>query len=319
MSALYVIGVGGIGIRHLEGLLKLEPPLSITAIDPSRAALENARKVSVGSRHAVSFAAAIPEGEAVDLAVIATSAGVRASVIKELAVKAPGLRYLVLEKILFTQEEDYAGIASLLKVRNIRAWVNTPLRLMPVRKEMREAVASGPFFIHFAGGLRHGLVTNAMHYADYASYLGSDGEFMVDTSMLSSRVLDSKRSGYKELAGTLRLEFKNGTEALFTSLEMARPRRTILTAPEIRAVFEEEPQKAFIARRESGWRWREIDAPFLYQSDMTGPIARSILETGRCELPSFSESAALHLALLRPIRDHLRKTGGTFDMDFPFT
>src|SRR3989344_394969 len=318
MNKICLVGVGALGIRHLEGLLKASAALDITAVDPSQEALASAQKTAGGHTvHHVSCSSEMPQGE-IDLAIIATTARHRAEAVKKLLASA-NVRAMILEKILFTDRESYEKVGSLLKKHGVSAWVNCPLRLMPMRREMRELLAGEPFSMHFNGGGQYGLMTNIMHYADYASYLALSSDFEVDTSMLSPDILESKRSGYKELRGSLVLRFKNGSITLLTTLAAPRPRPTTTAGKAARAIFDEGENKAWIVDEKSSWTWKETPAPILFQSSMTGGLPDEILSSGTCALPSYEESARLHLQILSPIAAFLKIAGKSSDMEFPFT
>lgn len=317
MKSVYLIGAGALGIRHLEGLLKAGTPLAITVVDRSEDALLRARAAAEHTGiHSVEFAMEPPVG-VVDLAIIATTSRHRAEAIRTLLSRS-NVAALLLEKILFTREAEYAEIGALLEKKSIPAWVNCPLRLMPLRRDMRTRINKEPFSLHFQGGVRHGLMTNIIHYADYACYLAGNSDFSVDTSLLAPRVMESKRSGYKEMSGTILLTFPNGTRTICTSLLHERGRRTILSAPQVRAVFEEPRGVATISRPETGWRWGEEPAPIVFQSAMTAPVAEEILAKEQCDLPRYKESAAVHLNILRPVGAFLTAHGIESD-EFPFT
>ena len=318
MKKVCLVGTGALGIRHLEGLLKARAALDIAVVDLSQEALANAQKVAgEHAAHHVSCSSEMPQGD-IDLAIIATTAGHRASAVKKL-LESANVRAMVLEKILFTERQSYDEIGTLFKERSVRAWVNCPLRLMPMRREMKDMLKGAPCAIHFNGGSQYGLMTNIMHYADYASFLAGAQDFEVETSMLSPEILESKRSGYKELQGSVTLRFKNGSIVLMTTLAHPRSRRTTIAGKTIRAVFDEGEHTARVAEESGNWIWQEHAAPILFQSAMTGPLAEEILSTNSCQLPTFGESVALHLRILNPIAAFLEKHGKTFDMEFPFT
>src|SRR3989344_3596520 len=193
MNKICLVGVGALGIRHLEGLLRAAAALDITVVDPSQEALVNAQKTAEGHTvHHVSCSSEMPQGE-IDLAIIATTA-----------------RHL----------------------------------------------AGEPFSMHFNGGGQYGLMTNIMHYADYAAFLAGSSDFEVDTSMLGSEILESKRSGYKELQGSIALRYQNGSSALMTTLAHARVRRTTIASRHARAIFDEGENIAWIAEERNKWIWK---------------------------------------------------------------
>ncbi len=317
MNSICLIGAGSFGIHHLEGLLRSEGQLSITVVETSEEARKRVSEVFLHYGKTGSVVTEIPAGS-FDLAIIATTSRSRAQVVRELLATAD-VRTLIMEKILFANESDYAEIDSLLREKRVPAWVNCSLRLMPVRKDLKGDIGSDPVHIHFDAGDRYGLMTNIMHYADYAGFLASSPITSVDTSLLSPRLIGSKRSGYCEMFGTIVVDFENGSRMLATSLPQSRDRRTVISAPRVRAVLEEPSGTARISRARDDWKWIETPAPFLQQSEMSGALAKRILETGACELPTFEESSAVHLSILRAIRDFLREHSIKTDVDFPFT
>lgn len=318
MKSVCVVGAGRLGIRHVEGLLSLPTPLSIRVVDPSEDARNRVRELAKRpSPHSVSSSTDLPSSGKIDCAIIATTARERADVIRALLSRAT-VRALLLEKVLFTRTSDYADIGALLAKQGVAAWVNCPLRLMPLRREMQGLLGEGPFSIHFNGGKEHGLMTNIIHYADYASYLARSNDFHVDASLLAHTAAVSKRSGYRELLGSLVLHFNNGSQALCTSLSHARARRTVLSGTRVRAVFE-ETGTALLSEEKHDWKWREVPAPFSLQSDMTGPLIRTIMEQGTCELPTYEESSVLHLKIIDGVRGALTRILPDAEDDFPFT
>ena len=319
MKTVYLIGAGAFGVRHLEGLLTARTPLSVSVIDPSPEALAKARVCSAKPGiHHISFVQEIPQGAA-DLAIVATTSGHREQAVCDLLAHV-AISYLLLEKILFNRSAEYAEIGALLKKHSVRAWVNCPLRLMPLRKELRDTLAGERFDLHISGGARYGLMTNVMHYADYACYLAGSQDFPANTSLLDPRAIESKRAGYIELCGTVSLTFNNGSRALFTTLPQdTHGRRTVVSSNRVRAVLEEPANTAMVAEQKNNWQWEEKSAPILFQSKMTGPLAEEILETGECLLPSFEESSTLHLKILEPVRLFLEQNNIPTQAEYPFT
>ena len=319
MKTIYLIGAGALGVRHLEGLLTAQTPLSITVVDPSPASLEKAREsASKTGVHSVSFVKESPRGMA-DVAVVATTSGHRVQAVRDLLSRA-SIKYMVLEKMLFNRKDDYGEIEKILQKNSVHVWVNCPLRLMPLRKELRDVLQGDTFDLHISGGARYGLMTNIMHYADYACYLAGSQDFSVDTTMLEPRAVESKRAGYLELCGTITLTFSNGSRALFTTLpQVTHGRRTVISSGHVRSVIEEPAGTAMIAEQKNNWQWEEKASPIMFQSKMTGPLIEEILSTGTCGLPSYDESANVHLKILEPVRLFLEKNNIPTQAEYPFT
>lgn len=318
MKQLCLIGAGAIGLRHLEGVLKVRTPLRVVVTDPSLAALKNARAVSIPKRHTVTYKKVLPRGDIVDLAIVATTSRRRAKAVRDLLNKSRVVRYIVLEKILFDRKEDYAAIERLLRRRRVRAWVNSPVRMYPFHRALKGKLGAGPVFCHFTGGERYGLMTTAIHDAHYASYLAGTVAFTTDTSLLVPRLIKAKRSGFNELEGSLLLRFADGSRSLSTTLPHQAHRQTTIIGKAARVIIEQPENAASIAEKKHGWKWKWAGAPFLLQSEMTGPLVERILRTGTCDLPTFQESARIHLQILEPVQKFLRKHGYR-GKTYPFT
>ncbi len=317
-SIVVLIGAGSLGRRHLEGLLSVRRPLLIYVIDPSLEALRDAKKLTARTRHKVFCATRIPALSRVDLAIVATTSQHRANMVRELLQKSEIVRYIVLEKILFDKKSDYAAIQKLLRKRRVRAWVNCPLRLFPLQHQLPHLLGIGPISCHVSAGARYGLMTNIVHYADLMCFLTGSNRFTTDTSLLSPRVVPSKRQGFKELQGSLTLRFPGGSRLIATTLPQGGARSTTVLGSRARVILIETTQTADIAEKRTGWKWKEVPAPFLLQSKMTGDIASQILIRGMCELPTLEESSRTHLQILESVQKFLRKNGYR-KTAYPFT
>lgn len=310
--SVFLIGVGGFGIHHLEGLLKAHIPLVITVIDSNPRALANAKKIAHPRRHEVSFSSTIPRITAVDIAIVATTSAHRARAVRELLTKTKRVRYLVLEKILFDRKKDYSAIGNLLKKREVKTWVNHPRRLYPFHRSLAHRIGK-PFYYHARLGKRNGLMTNILHYTDYFSLLAGSTYFITDTSLLLPHIVQSKRKGFKELYGTIVLRFRGGSLGAVTALPQEAPLTSTLMSPRLRVEFNETMGEALLSEKQKKWKWKKIHAPLLLQSAMTGPLVDQILSTGRCSLPDYTTAAQVHLRVLEPVRRFLSLSS------YPFT
>ena len=55
----------------------------------------------------------------------------------------------------------------------------------------------------------------------------------------------------------------------------------------------------------SGWKWREEKVSQIRQSNLTHLVVAEMIDHGRSVLPSYAESAALHLSMLEVFLRHL--------------
>jgi len=321
MFRVKIVGAGQLGSRHLQALKGVRQPLDIQVIDPSEASLKVARErfdaVSSGQSHHISFNTSLDEGDATDIAIVATNSDVRRKALEGL-FNVSRVKFLVVEKLLFNQPADYAVIERRLAATGAKAWVNCPMRVMPVYGEIKKNLAQTPIYYRVTGS-QFGLVTNAIHYLDHLAHLSGCEEFELDTSGLDHMPIPSKRSGFIELNGTLTARFADGSRCEMTCYPSGNaPVVVEIFNQENRYLVRESEGKLWHAGENSEWRWSEQDAPIPYQSQITTEVVESLLKTGNCSLTPYQASAHIHMQLLDPLLEFVRARSPEI-AGYPFT
>ena len=321
MFRIKIIGAGQLGSRHLQALKGVKQPLDIQVIDPSEASLQVAKErydaVSTEQAHQISFSTSFDRTDGTDVAIVATNSDVRRKALESL-FDASKTKLLVIEKLLFNQRSDYAETESKLAETGAKAWVNCPMRVMPVYEKIRANIAAAPISYRVTGS-QFGLVTNAIHYIDHVAHLCGCSEFELDTSGLDLTPIPSKRPGFLELNGTLVARFADGSRCEITCYSTG-------TAPVVVEIFNEKSRyvvresegKLWHAGESSKWAWLEQDAPIPYQSQITTKVIESLLNTGDCGLTPYATSARIHLQLLDPLLEFVRSQSPE-TTGYPFT
>lgn len=322
MSKVIIVGAGQLGSRHLQALSSVGDKLSITVVDTSEESLfvaeERYKSVDPDGYNTVEYLMKIPENGAFDIAIIPTNAKVRSSVVKALLEKN-SVKYIILEKILFTKKEDYNTIAELLKEKGCKAWVNCSMRKSTFYSTMSEMFA-GEVIDYNVSGSQYGLITNAIHYIDHMAFITGCSNFTVNSEMLDKSPIGSKRQGYLELNGTLTVKFEDGSTGTFTCFPDGElPMQVEIFSKSKRMINREWEGKAWLSSLDNSWTQEEIDAPIPFQSQMTTELVKEILDKGTCPLVSFEESSKIHLQLQEPLLEFLNSNcGGSYDY-YPFT
>ncbi|MBI2063455.1 MAG: Gfo/Idh/MocA family oxidoreductase, partial [Candidatus Yanofskybacteria bacterium] len=211
---ILLVGAGNIGSRHLQALKAVKIPLKILVVDPSSKSLKLAEdrydSAPTGKfSHEVAYHEEISKEDTVDLAIITTCSDIRAEITRKL-FKKTRVRFLVLEKLLFSKKNDYDSIGKLIKRTGTKTWVNCPMRMMPAFNSLQKEF-SGRRILYNATLSGDGLITNAIHYLDHMVFLTGSDDFTINTDGLDRKTVPSKRSGFLEYTGTLRVLFKNGS------------------------------------------------------------------------------------------------------------
>lgn len=322
MKNIQIVGAGQLGSRHLQALSLVEQPLSIEVIDPNPDSLAVAQQryesMPDATRHQVTYSLQAGTGKQWDVVINASSAKHRAAIIDTL-LKNNEVKHLVLEKLLFCQEKDYASTQALIEKQQTHAWVNCCMRMMPFYQQLSTQF-SGQAIQFFLTGGQYGLVTNAIHYLDYMVYLTGCQEFTLDTYYLDKAVTDSKRSGYLELTGTLMAKFANGSLGHITCDKNGQaPIQIDIRSQQQHVVSYEWLQKANIAGADNQWQWCEQAANIPYQSEMTAKLVNDLLTQDHCQLTPFNQSVMTHQQLLRPLKQFLDELSVKRECDYPFT
>ena len=142
---IVIIGAGQIGSRHLQGLTKSSKNFQVFVVDIDKKALRIAKKRYIEASkkkidNNVSYHQSLSEiPDNLDFAIIATTANVRRSVIEKLLTKKT-VRYLLFEKIVFQNSEDFLPIQCLLNDQGNKAWVNCTRRSYSYYKKLKKEI-----------------------------------------------------------------------------------------------------------------------------------------------------------------------------------
>ena len=323
MNKIFIVGAGQLGSRHLQALKSIDIPLDITVIDPSEASLKIAQERYEGitgvQTHHVRYLRGIPESfDQIDIAIVPSNSNVRRTIVQTL-LRNGTVRYLILEKLLFTRKEDYADVQDLLDRKQVTAWVNCSMRTMPFYAGLRDLLGSDPF-VYTVTGSQFGLITNAIHYFDHVAYLAGDTDYTLITDMLDAVPIESKRKGFLELNGTLAAFFSRGSRGIVTCHPAGSLPVTVeIMSPNMRIISREWEGKAWISKQQNNWAWIEVPAPIPYQSQMTATVVKDILNTGTCALVPYRDSRILHETLLDGLQRFMLSKGVYQKDDYPFT
>lgn len=299
-----IVGSGQLGSRHLQALAKIDLPVEIQIVDPNHEALKIAKErfeqiSSNPNVKRISFFNTLDDLHSeIDFCIVATNSDIRAIVTEELLLKK-AVKYLILEKILFQTEGDYETIGKLIEKYKVKAWVNCARRMWPVYKEIRDNLTNSHLLeINFSGS-SWGLASNSIHMIDLIAYLTGIVEYNISGDMLDPDVVESKRKGFLEVTGSLKGSFKDGPNFSISSYKDGRVPVVIQLISEKSIYFiSEHNGRGWVSREDQSWAWQEFSFETPYQSQLTHLLIKQIIETGSSDLPSFEESAKIHIPML---------------------
>ena len=315
MIRVVVIGVGQLGSRHLQGIKKSRLKLEIWAIDSDKHSLEIAKErfeqvlqVVDKKIHYADSLDVLP-GE-LDIVIVATSSKPRAAIINNLLCSRQ-VKFMILEKFLFTKLSDYDQVERLLVQTNTLVFVNTPRRLWSGYQEIKGKLNSdSPIHLVYQGS-KWGLCCNSIHFFDLFQYLTGSDNFAVDVSELLPSIQQSKRVGYIELNGTILITTERG-DVLTLTCHNDAPSLMVLEQDNLSIVIDEGKNEYLI-------NGKAYNLGVQYQSDLTGVVVDDLLTIGRCDLPTYELSANLHKLFLTQILSFVNQLQGTYQDNCPIT
>lgn len=325
MYNIVLIGAGQIGSRHLQGLSLLDEKLhSLFVVDPNTDSLQTAkhRFEEVNTKDfKISYLQnlnSLPEH--IDFCIIATSSTIRRKIIEDLVLKC-NIKYLILEKFLFPNINDYTEVDTLLKTHKIKTFVNCARRMYDGYHFLKERI--GDEKLNFeAIGNNWGLGSNGIHILDIFSFLTLDKPIVIVGNELDTAILNSKRESYIEFTGKISAKNKLGSSFSATSYSNdASPVIIYITTPTKRIIVKEIGAQHLISisDKSNNWVWEDRIFSLKFQSRLSHLFIESLQKTKTCSLTGFKHSSKLHLSLLKHFVKHQNKTLNSKSIQCPIT
>lgn len=301
-------GGGNLGSRHLQALALTEIPLTVEVVDVSDKFLDVAKKrwnemPENSLVKSINFYKDIEDLKSdLDVVIIATTSMPRRSIVEKL-LQSKKVKYLILEKVLFPSLSDYDVVQELIDKNNVKAFVNCGRRNTSFYQKMRDLFKSEKHVSMSATAVDLGLGCNTIHFFDTYSFISDQKNFESDIEYLNDNCIESKRQGYIEFTGTMRIKSKKGT-LLVNSYERdeqnkGRSAGIITIQSEHYYCFVREGEGlANLLVYPSASDWQEMKVDIKLQSQLTQNLVKNLAELGNVNLPTYEESAAMHKIML---------------------
>lgn len=300
LKQILICGVGGFGIRYIEGILRSSIRAHVTILDRSIQRILAVRELVdnfSNFQNELVFCQDISEaGSRFDLVIVATGADQRLLVISEIA-RSCRVNFWVLEKFLAQSAHDLDEIWRLCEVAE-GCWVNTPRRATRLFSDLKSKLSLiQPLSCSVSAG-ELGIASNAVHFIDAVEWMTGERAKSIDTSGLSRQWYESKRPSNWDIYGSLGVMFDKGSELELTSFP-GNDAVSWCISSRVLEIFLDET-RGFTLQSASTWS----SQPLSRHSDHVGGIIQNILDTGACSLTPLFESLRQHHLMLRPLLTH---------------
>lgn len=311
MYKIVVVGIGNLGKRHVQSLLKSKFDMNIMCIDKSDVNFDEISKMETNGIKQISFYSdynSLPKE--LDLVIIATSSAARREVFEKLIV-ASKVNNIIFEKVLFQREEDYMFVQDVLRRNEIQAWVNCARREWDSWRELKKRIEEeGLKEINIVGS-NWGFACNSIHMLDLIHFF--DPSIVVCDSYFE-KIIPSKREGYKELFGSVNGKGKNCKHFSISCYEGEEISCTFSIATKLANWIVNEGMGKVYRIPLCDEQCNIMDFVIEYQSNLTHKSVEGILVDGKSNLPSYEEAMCEHLQLLKPMITYFEKNGGEKDL-----
>ena len=315
MKKIVIIGAGQLGSRHLQGIAQSEIDISVEVVEPFENSRETAKQryeEIKNNTHVqdINFYESIDKlSSKIDMAIVATSADVRMSVVNEL-LSSKDVDNLILEKVLFQTIEEYSIVEELLEKTNTKCWVNHPRRMFPVYQELKEKLKSATQVSYNFQAGDWGLGCNGLHFIDHLAYLTDSSNLTLKNDGLDKKIYESKRKGFVEFNGLLVGKLDNHSFYLYSNSEVTPSIFTIVSDVLI-ANIDEGAGIINISTKDNNWKSETKKEKIVYfQSELSNILIKDILVDNYCSLPTYKEAMNLHIPYIKCLLNHMENTTG---------
>lgn len=316
MKNFIIIGLGKLGVRHLQGLLSSGTSAKIYCVEISPLAIEDAKEKASEVIHdsELIFLNEIPEGINFQIAIQATNSCQRYALSKKL-LETNAVEHLIIEKVIFTQANEYGLFLAVLEQSKTNCWVNHVRRLYPHYQEIQKKLDSKLPVSGSVSGSGWGLASNALHFIDLFQFLSQSKVIEINTEGLKD-FYPAKRKGYMEINGLLRVKFQNSStlfiycgEADFNGISIN---------------FTNGNNHYYINEGQANIMSDAVNNPIknirpLMVTQTTSDITKELLLSQKCNLPSYMNIQETHELFLKSLSQHFQATSSTKNTSLQIT
>ncbi len=298
MINIALFGAGNLGSRYLQGLVGTD--YQIFVFDPNPEAIQKAKtrikEVREENKNFYFLEAISDLPSQINLAIVSTSANCRSEIVKTINNNSE-VDFFILEKLLAQNSKQVNDLLVTTK-KNKKVWVNTPRRLMPWYQNIKSQFFDNDmvFNCNVTGG-NWGLITNSIHFIDLFSWISESQVVEIDSKGIHTW-FESKRLGYFDAFGFLKVIFKNGSILYLNSTNCDDELKLKFKNSENEIRINEEKGIAYNLNDS-----KEISGQLLFQSKLTKLLVDKIINFGDCDLPTLKVSSNYHICYLDSLLD----------------
>ena len=216
-----IVGIGKIGLRHLEGSINSNRLKQIYLFDLDNSYRKKAAKLVGQSQVELIFLNSLEDlPHELDLLILSTSANSRLSVLQSV-LYSHKVHNLLLEKVVFNDVHHFSIFEELINSLKIDVRVNLSKRFDGLTSFLKSSTQqSDKFRVNVTGG-NWGLLCNAIHFIDMTGFISNRKLLTINSNLNPPFV--SKREGFYETNGSITCLFEGDAFLTMSSTESEAP------------------------------------------------------------------------------------------------
>lgn len=302
-----LIGSGNVGSRHLQGILKSNYNINIHIVEVNPQSIKITRKriLEVKFKKKKIFFHKNINFKKVnfDLAIIATSSHNRLNIVKKM-LKLKNIKNCIVEKIAFQTTKDYEKAEILFQKKRVNCWVNCARNYHPIYALIKKKINKYKKIKMHVKGNGWNMASNSIHFVELMNYMGLRSISEKGYYSKKNDIINSKRSGYKEVKGIFKISNKFGDVLTLEDNYLYKKYSLEITIKNQKNIFiidEDNNVAKSGVFRNNKYYFKELK-----QSNLSKKYIESIINKKKILLPTLNKSFSSHKFLLKLIIDNLK-------------
>ncbi len=289
-----IVGFGNIGNRYLQAIQSTKLNCAIYVYDVDK------KKYYYGpQKKNIFYIKNLKEvPNEIDFCFFSSNSNKRLKTIKSILSKIKS-KFIIIEKVLSQSTKDLKEILKFFTKNKMlnKTWVNTHYRTYTIFKKLINNKNKNFILDVVVDGTNWGLACNSIHYIDLYSSLFNSKVNKIDTSKLEPKWVKSKRKGFYEIYGELKVVYKNKKILKLICKKLSEKNKTN-TYHNIKF----QNGKYFKIHEEQGKVFSNFDKNLKFKFDPVSKKMKNfiidIIKNQKCDLTRVEESVEQHLILI---------------------
>ena len=315
-SSVILIGFGNIGFRHFQSIKNDKDLKKIYIVDKNKKKILFYKKKYRKNKKLIFFTKIPKLSTKIEFAIIATCSKNTYEVFREL-VALNKISFILFEKLISYEKRKILSIKKILVTKKIKGYLNLPRKLSSSYFMLKKLFKNSIIDYQLFGSTN--LASNLIHQIDIFLHLASSKKIVSVDSVLEQRPIKSKREGYFEFQGLVKLQTRNKSKLLINDSQ--KTSKNFLNTARIEndryIVNIYESINLAIIFDKIKLEVKKINFSIPFQSQLTSFMLKNI-HKNLFALCKFDDAAHYHLVIIELFNNFLKKFKKKLK-DFPIT